>query len=152
MVVWTRPGIRLEQHLFIPNGENLKSCIMWLHYYLFDRVMYSNLNGNGILAMVIFYGRLIPCTDVVNIVFLEKDAQFDPSAIKSNFTHVFLIVQETKEDANGNKGFVLSTASNQDVPNFGPTLPEKGYFGNRYDFRDFLMAKSEFFQQYTVDC
>ncbi|KAI8928684.1 hypothetical protein BC831DRAFT_447554 [Entophlyctis helioformis] len=32
--------------------------------------------------------------DIINIIYLDADAQFDPSSIKSQFTHIFVVVKE----------------------------------------------------------
>ncbi len=83
--------------------------------------------------------------DIINIVFLEKGAQFDPSTIKSHFTHVFLVIKETDPDSDNIRGYSLAVVTHSEVPFFGPPLPEKAFFGNRYDLKDFLLAKCKFF-------
>nr|KAJ3419585.1 Signal-induced proliferation-associated 1-like protein 1 [Polyrhizophydium stewartii] len=89
--------------------------------------------------------------DIINIVYLEGDAQFDPNSIRSQFTHVFIVVKEephVADDASpgggaetGQPGYRVAVASNSDVPRFGPLLPEPSVFVNMGELREFLMCK-----------
>jgi hypothetical protein len=76
---------------------------------------------------------------VVNIVYLEEKAQFDPSVIKSHFTHVFIVVQKLYLEA----GYRVVIVSNRDVPKFGPFLPADGIFPNLKELQRFLIPKSK---------
>jgi hypothetical protein len=78
---------------------------------------------------------------VVNVVYVEEDAQFDPSVIKSHFTHVFLIVQRVRREHSNESGWRVITVSNRDVPLFGPFLPNNGLFINSEDLRKFVLSK-----------
>ena len=80
--------------------------------------------------------------DVVNIVFLEQDAQFDPGSVKSSFTHIFIIVQKTRNPVIKTLyGYMVSVARHQDVPVFGPTVPNPSVFVRPEELREFLLAK-----------
>jgi hypothetical protein len=47
----------------------------------------------------IAYLCLIPSlSDIVTLIFLEGDAKFDPTMIKSQFLHVFILVREETID------------------------------------------------------
>ncbi|PSN34173.1 GTPase-activating Rap/Ran-GAP domain-like protein 3 [Blattella germanica] len=79
--------------------------------------------------------------DIVNIVFLDGGAaqmnQFNPSFIKSQFTHVFALVTYAPEDSS----YRLSVFSEESVPLFGPSLPCPPVFRNSQEFREFLIVK-----------
>ncbi|XP_014288553.3 GTPase-activating Rap/Ran-GAP domain-like protein 3 isoform X2 [Halyomorpha halys] len=79
--------------------------------------------------------------DIVNIVFVEggpsQMANFNPSSIKSQFTHVFAVVSYCSED----QSYRLSIYSEESVPLFGPSLPCPPVFRSPTDFRDFLLVK-----------
>ncbi|KAE8749235.1 hypothetical protein FOCC_FOCC004142, partial [Frankliniella occidentalis] len=79
--------------------------------------------------------------DIVNIVFLDggpsQMCHFNPSFIKSQFTHVFALVTHDEEaDA-----WRLAVYSEESVPLFGPSLPCPPVFVNDDDFREFLLVK-----------
>ncbi|XP_066244731.1 GTPase-activating Rap/Ran-GAP domain-like protein 3 isoform X2 [Euwallacea similis] len=83
--------------------------------------------------------------DIVNIVFIDIEsddqgenvhAQFNPTCIKSQFTHIFAVV------SNNSKGdYRLSVFSDEAVPLFGPSLPCPPIFSDPYLFREFLLVK-----------
>lgn len=79
--------------------------------------------------------------DIVNIIFLEGShqdhANFKPTMIKSQFTHIFAIVSYEREDDT----YRLSVYSEESVPLFGPTLPNPPIFKNHQEFREFLLVK-----------
>jgi hypothetical protein len=75
--------------------------------------------------------------DVVNIVFLEGNAQFDPSTIKSCFTHVFITVRSNADSSE----YSISVARHQDVPSFGPHFYENSTTLSSLDLREFLLSK-----------
>ncbi|KAJ9592123.1 hypothetical protein L9F63_001351, partial [Diploptera punctata] len=79
--------------------------------------------------------------DIVNIVFLDGGAgqmnQFNPSFIKSQFTHVFALVTYQSEDSS----YRLAVFSEESVPLFGPSLPCPPVFRNSQEFREFLIVK-----------
>ncbi|KAK7863100.1 hypothetical protein R5R35_001025 [Gryllus longicercus] len=79
--------------------------------------------------------------DIVNIVFLDGGSSemnhFNPSFIKSQFTHVFaLVTHETTDDT-----YRLHVFSEESVPLFGPSLPCPPAFRNSQEFREFLLVK-----------
>jgi Rap/ran-GAP len=82
--------------------------------------------------------------DIINVVFLDGDMQFDPSSIKTQFTHVFILVKEEKVTNGDGKvinGFRVAIASSTDVPKFGPPLPNPPVFTDTQRLHQFLMAK-----------
>ncbi|XP_073980334.1 GTPase-activating Rap/Ran-GAP domain-like protein 3 isoform X2 [Rhodnius prolixus] len=79
--------------------------------------------------------------DIVNIVFVDggpsQMANFNPSSIKSQFTHVFAVVSYSAED----QSYRLAVYSEESVPLFGPSLPCPSVFREPGDFREFLLVK-----------
>ncbi|XP_019761709.1 GTPase-activating Rap/Ran-GAP domain-like protein 3 isoform X2 [Dendroctonus ponderosae] len=83
--------------------------------------------------------------DIVNIVFIDMEeddqnetahAQFNPTCIKSQFTHIFAAVS-----VSSNGHYRLSVFSDEAVPLFGPGLPCPPMFSDPYAFREFLLVK-----------
>ncbi|EEZ97268.2 GTPase-activating Rap/Ran-GAP domain-like protein 3 isoform X1 [Tribolium castaneum] len=83
--------------------------------------------------------------DIVNIVFVDVDdptqsenahALFNPTCIKSQFTHVFAVVSVDRTNQ-----YRLSVFSDEAVPLFGPSLPCPPVFKDPQLFRDFLLVK-----------
>ncbi|XP_076275475.1 GTPase-activating Rap/Ran-GAP domain-like protein 3 isoform X1 [Rhynchophorus ferrugineus] len=83
--------------------------------------------------------------DIVNIVFIDTEDsstnetahfQFNPTCIKSQFTHVFAVVS-----INAEGHYRLSVFSDEAVPLFGPSLPCPPTFNDPYLFREFLLVK-----------
>ncbi|TPX33562.1 hypothetical protein SeMB42_g07447 [Synchytrium endobioticum] len=78
--------------------------------------------------------------DIVALVFIDGDAQFNPATIRSQFLHVFIIVKpELGND--GRRGYRVAISTNCQVPHFGPTLPAEPLFFDLMEFREFLLAK-----------
>ncbi|XP_054270708.1 GTPase-activating Rap/Ran-GAP domain-like protein 3 isoform X2 [Macrosteles quadrilineatus] len=79
--------------------------------------------------------------DIVNIVYVDggpaEMVHFNPSFIKSQFTHVFAVVSYSEED----HGYRLNVYSEESVPLFGPSLPCPPVFREAQDFREFLIVK-----------
>jgi hypothetical protein len=78
--------------------------------------------------------------DIVCIVFVEGNQPFNPSAIKSQFLHVFIVVHQ--EEKNKKKLWRVEVVSVENVPPFGPLLPH--LFDNEKDLSDFILAKCKF--------
>ncbi|KAJ3301079.1 Rap1 GTPase-activating protein 2 [Kappamyces sp. JEL0829] len=82
--------------------------------------------------------------DIINIIYQDGDMQFDPTSIKTQFTHVYIIVkQETINNADGTAtvGYRIAISSSVDVPKFGPPLPNPPVFTDLGRMEQFLMAK-----------
>lgn len=79
--------------------------------------------------------------DVVVLVYKEGNTQFDPTAIKSQFNHFFLIVQkEPNKDKDGRVQYRLSIATKPNVPLAPPTLLNP-IFAETQEFRNYLFSK-----------
>jgi signal-induced proliferation-associated 1 like protein 1 len=79
--------------------------------------------------------------DIVTIVFQEPGAlPFTPKNIRSQFQHVFIIVQALNP-CSENTHYKVAVTRSKDVPLFGPPLPENATFPRSKEFADFLLAK-----------
>ncbi|GAA5794838.1 hypothetical protein HPULCUR_000186 [Helicostylum pulchrum] len=82
--------------------------------------------------------------DIVCIVFVEGNQPFNPTAIKSQFLHVFIVVHQ--EVSNKAKLWRVEIVSVKDVPDFGPSLPENSaVFYNEKELEQFLLAKCKYY-------
>ncbi|PIC49641.1 hypothetical protein B9Z55_008182 [Caenorhabditis nigoni] len=78
--------------------------------------------------------------DIVAIIFQEANTPFAPDMIASNFLHAYVVVQPT--DALTDKvRYRVAVAARDDVPFFGPTLPNPPVYMHHTDFRNFLLTK-----------
>uniref|UniRef100_A0A1A7XF69 Signal-induced proliferation-associated 1 like 1 n=1 Tax=Iconisemion striatum TaxID=60296 RepID=A0A1A7XF69_9TELE len=79
--------------------------------------------------------------DIVTIVFQEPGAHpFTPRAIRSHFQHVFIIVR-VHNPCSDSTCYSVAVTRSQDVPSFGPPIPNGVTFPKSSVFRDFLLAK-----------
>ncbi|ORX59016.1 hypothetical protein DM01DRAFT_1282914 [Hesseltinella vesiculosa] len=75
--------------------------------------------------------------DIVCVVFLDgPDALFDPTAIKSKFLHVYILVQPVSP-----QGWRVEVVRKQAVPEFGPPLPNPPIFDDPQRLHEFLAVK-----------
>ncbi|XP_067128537.1 rap1 GTPase-activating protein 1 isoform X2 [Centruroides vittatus] len=77
--------------------------------------------------------------DIVAIVFQESNTPFMPSMVASHFLHAYIVVQVL--DSQNPRKYKVSIAARDDVPFFGPTLPNPAVFTKGAQFRDFLLTK-----------
>ncbi|KAF7721786.1 hypothetical protein EC973_004138 [Apophysomyces ossiformis] len=72
-------------------------------------------------------------------VFVEGKQAFDPTAIKSQFLHVFIVIHE--EEWNNRKGWRVEVVAAEGVPEFGPPLPDNPIFFDKAELSSFILAK-----------
>ncbi|KAI9300489.1 hypothetical protein BJ944DRAFT_188203, partial [Cunninghamella echinulata] len=77
--------------------------------------------------------------DIVCIAFIDGHQPFDPTAIKSQFLHVFIIVRPLEYQ--GKICWRVEITSVKDVPHFGPKLPPNQLFYDKTSLQQFLSAK-----------
>ncbi|XP_060540529.1 rap1 GTPase-activating protein 1 [Pantherophis guttatus] len=78
--------------------------------------------------------------DIVAIVFQDENTPFVPDMIASNFLHAYVVVQA--ENACSDKTlYKVSVTARDDVPFFGPPLPNPAIFQKGPDFQAFLLTK-----------
>lgn len=78
--------------------------------------------------------------DIVAIVFQEENTPFSPVSIRSHFLHVFIVVQVVDPNTS-NTRYKVSITAREDVPHFGPKLPNPAVFEKGPEFRKFLLTK-----------
>ncbi|KAK2516737.1 rap1 gtpase-activating protein 1 [Columba guinea] len=86
--------------------------------------------------------------DIVAIIFQDESTPFVPDMIASNFLHAYVVVQLT-HDTTGDTFYKVSVTARDDVPFFGPPLPNPAIFRKSSlhlvlqsaEFREFLLAK-----------
>jgi len=76
--------------------------------------------------------------DIVAIVFQEKETQFNPECIASQFLHVYLVI--TPLDNDGTQ-FKVSVIHRDSVPSFGPNLYHSNIFHYDQIFKQWLLTK-----------
>ncbi|KAF9178834.1 Rap/ran-GAP protein [Haplosporangium sp. Z 767] len=78
--------------------------------------------------------------DIVCIVFVDGDQPFLPNAIKSQFLHIFVVIHQVSLP-DGTRGYSAAIACDEQVPDFGPPLPDPPIFKNPQELRAFLLCK-----------
>ncbi|XP_042371605.1 rap1 GTPase-activating protein 2-like, partial [Plectropomus leopardus] len=78
--------------------------------------------------------------DIVAVVFQEEATPFVPDMIASNFLHAFILVQ-AEEPCSDSTAYKVSVTAREDVPPFGPPLPNPAVFKKGLEFREFLLTK-----------
>ncbi|KAG0050693.1 Rap1 GTPase-activating protein 2 [Gryganskiella cystojenkinii] len=81
--------------------------------------------------------------DIVCIVFVDGDQPFYPSAIKSQFLHIFVVIHPILLP-DGQTGYSAAIACDEQVPEFGPPLPSPDQpliFRTAQELRAFLLCK-----------
>uniref|UniRef100_A0A3Q3NIJ2 RAP1 GTPase activating protein n=1 Tax=Mastacembelus armatus TaxID=205130 RepID=A0A3Q3NIJ2_9TELE len=78
--------------------------------------------------------------DIVAIVFQEENTPFVPDMIASNFLHAYIVVQVVNP-CSDNVLYKVSVTARDDVPFFGPTLPNPAVFKKGPEFHEFLFTK-----------
>ncbi|XP_023817366.1 rap1 GTPase-activating protein 2 isoform X3 [Oryzias latipes] len=78
--------------------------------------------------------------DIVAAVFQEESTPFVPDMIASNFLHAYVLVQ-AENPCTEHTTYKVSVTAREDVPSFGPPLPNPPVFKKGPEFRDFLLTK-----------
>nr|XP_057907561.1 rap1 GTPase-activating protein 1 isoform X7 [Doryrhamphus excisus] len=78
--------------------------------------------------------------DIVAIVFQEENTPFVPDMIASNFLHAYIVVQVV-DPCSDNVFYKVSVTARDDVPFFGPALPNPAIFKKGREFHEFLFTK-----------
>lgn len=78
--------------------------------------------------------------DIVAIVFQESNTPFSPDMIASHFLHAFIVIQPLEPNTS-NTRYKISVTARDDVPFFGPTLPNPAVFRKGTELKEFLLTK-----------
>ncbi|CAH2318533.1 rap1 GTPase-activating 1 isoform X2 [Pelobates cultripes] len=78
--------------------------------------------------------------DIVAIVFQDENTPFVPDMIASNFLHAYIVVQ-VENPLTENTLYKVSVTARDDVPFFGPPLPDPAVFRKGQEFQEFLLTK-----------
>ncbi|XP_062816520.1 rap1 GTPase-activating protein 2 isoform X3 [Anolis carolinensis] len=78
--------------------------------------------------------------DIVAIIFQEENTPFVPDMIASNFLHAYIVVQVENPEMD-NACYKVAVTAREDVPSFGPSLPNPPVFQKNSEFREFLLTK-----------
>ncbi|XP_030606280.1 rap1 GTPase-activating protein 1 isoform X2 [Archocentrus centrarchus] len=80
--------------------------------------------------------------DIVALIYQDGQTPFLSDVIKSHFLHCFLVVRRIKrEEEAGGVAYQVSVTAREDVPPFGPVLPDPPVFTDNSKLREFLLAK-----------
>lgn len=81
--------------------------------------------------------------DIINIIYLDGDIEFDPTSIKTHFTHVYIVIKAENVKIKGQivPGYRIAISSSIEVPSFGPALPNPPVFTDMKLMQQFLCAK-----------
>ncbi|XP_077382978.1 rap1 GTPase-activating protein 2-like [Festucalex cinctus] len=82
--------------------------------------------------------------DIVALVYQEGPTPFIADVIKSHFLHCFIVVRRVpsgKTDDTGQAAYQISVTARDDVPPFGPVLPDPPVFTDHSLLREFLLTK-----------
>ncbi|XP_023700776.1 rap1 GTPase-activating protein 2 isoform X3 [Paramormyrops kingsleyae] len=78
--------------------------------------------------------------DIVAVIFQEEGTPFVPDMIASNFLHAYILVQ-VEHACTAQTTYKVSVTAREDVPPFGPPLPNPAVFKKGPEFREFLLTK-----------
>uniref|UniRef100_UPI00398F7A0B rap1 GTPase-activating protein 1 isoform X2 n=1 Tax=Pristiophorus japonicus TaxID=55135 RepID=UPI00398F7A0B len=78
--------------------------------------------------------------DIVAIVFQDENTPFVPDMIASNFLHAYIVVQ-VQSPCTDSALYKVSVTARDDVPFFGPALPDPAVFKKGPEFQEFLLTK-----------
>nr|XP_020032692.1 rap1 GTPase-activating protein 1 isoform X2 [Castor canadensis] len=78
--------------------------------------------------------------DIVAVVFQDENTPFVPDMIASNFLHAYVVVQAEGCGTDGPL-YKVSVTARDDVPFFGPPLPDPAVFRKGPEFQEFLLTK-----------
>ncbi|KAM4735906.1 rap1 GTPase-activating protein 2 [Anableps anableps] len=80
--------------------------------------------------------------DIVALVFQEGQTPFLCDVIKSHFLHCFVVVRRVqRQEKEGEAAYQVSVTAREDVPPFGPVIPDPPLFTNHLQLREFLLTK-----------
>uniref|UniRef100_A0A3Q2YU21 RAP1 GTPase activating protein a n=1 Tax=Hippocampus comes TaxID=109280 RepID=A0A3Q2YU21_HIPCM len=143
-VIYQRFGQTSEEELF-GNSQESPAFVEFLAF-LGEKIELHNFKGGGLRSRYQLHGlpqlqrkRHIG-NDIVAIVFQEENTPFVPDMIASNFLHAYVVVQVVNP-CSDNVLYKVSVTARDDVPFFGPALPNPAVFKKGLEFHEFLFTK-----------
>jgi len=81
--------------------------------------------------------------DIVVIIFKEATATFNPTMLRSEFNHIFVIISEVDKTITGNSKvhYKVEITCKDGVPPFGPPIRYPAIFERTPEFREYLLTK-----------
>ncbi|XP_039973454.1 rap1 GTPase-activating protein 2 isoform X2 [Xiphias gladius] len=80
--------------------------------------------------------------DIVALVYQEGQTPFLSDVIKSHFLHCYLVVRRIRKgEETGGAVYQVSATARDDVPPFGPVIPDPPVFTDHSVLREFLLTK-----------
>ncbi|XP_029359871.1 rap1 GTPase-activating protein 1 isoform X2 [Echeneis naucrates] len=80
--------------------------------------------------------------DIVVLVYQEGQTSFLSDVIKSHFLHCFVVVRRIQSGGEkGEAAYQVCVTAREDVPPFGPAIPDPPIFTDRSALRKFLLTK-----------
>ncbi|XP_041649078.1 rap1 GTPase-activating protein 2 [Cheilinus undulatus] len=80
--------------------------------------------------------------DIVALVYQQGQTPFLSDVIKSHFLHCFVVVRRIqREEETEETAYQVSVTAREDVPPFGPVLPDPPIFTDQSLLREFLLTK-----------
>eukprot|EP01101_Sappina_pedata_P007987 TRINITY_DN4332_c0_g1_i1.p1 TRINITY_DN4332_c0_g1~~TRINITY_DN4332_c0_g1_i1.p1 ORF type:complete len:772 (-),score=183.95 TRINITY_DN4332_c0_g1_i1:143-2458(-) len=79
--------------------------------------------------------------DVVTLIFKEGDQPFVPTSIRTEFTHIFVVIQ-VDHIKDGKTYYRVAFASKDGTHSIEPALPHPAVFEKGDRFKDFLLTKA----------
>ncbi|XP_050414860.1 rap1 GTPase-activating protein 1 isoform X3 [Patella vulgata] len=142
----------IGDHVSLKHFKGFRGGLDTLHGQTGLESLYTHFNNREVMFHV---STMLPHTDgdpqqlqrkrhigndIVAIIFQEENTPFVPDMIASHFLHTYIVVQPIDSNTDHTKYKVSVTARN-DVPTFGPSLPNPAVFEKGPEFRDFILTK-----------
>ncbi|KAI1242153.1 hypothetical protein IHE44_0005670 [Lamprotornis superbus] len=128
-------GVRITTARLGEEGYLKKDCI---EGRMTDCIMLGIMTV--VMAKVVLQRKRHIGNDIVAIIFQDESTPFVPDMIASNFLHAYVVVQLTLSTT-GDTLYKVSVTARDDVPFFGPPLPNPAIFKKSAEFREFLLVK-----------
>ncbi|XP_060594796.1 rap1 GTPase-activating protein 1-like isoform X4 [Ruditapes philippinarum] len=142
----------IGEHVQLRNFEGYRGGLDTIHGQTGQESIFTKFHNREIMFHV---STMLPYTegdtqqlqrkrhignDIVAIVFQEENTPFVPSMIASHFLHCYIIIQPINPNTDHTQYKVTVTAR-EDVPYFGPPIPQDGIFSKGPEFREFILSK-----------
>uniref|UniRef100_A0A672R9L5 RAP1 GTPase activating protein n=1 Tax=Sinocyclocheilus grahami TaxID=75366 RepID=A0A672R9L5_SINGR len=131
-------------------GRNIKKMNEQIVVLVMFKYKCTNINFSNTWSILVFSSGFASGqslqrkrhigNDIVAIVFQEENTPFVPDMIASNFLHAYVVVQ-VENACTDSVLYKVSVTARDDVPFFGPALPDPAVFKKSPEFHEFLLTK-----------